>query len=139
MRRSTRKTWLYSAAWLLAAALLVAGPAASTQRSETPVVAQPLSHDAGLVLTAVEVVLAPGAKVARHHHAGTVFAYVLAGSVRSQLNEGAIVEYHAGQSWLEPPGTTHNLTENPSTTTPARFLATFIAPRGAQLTTMETP
>jgi quercetin dioxygenase-like cupin family protein len=42
-------------------------------------------------------ILAPGSKAASHHHAGIVFAYVLAGTVRSQLNDGEVDEYHAGQ------------------------------------------
>ena len=109
------------------------------QAAHTPVTTRTLPHDPGLVLTAVEVTLAPGEKVGRHHHPGTVFAYVLAGTVRSQLNDGETIEFHAGQSWIEPPGTRHTLTENPSGSVPARFLAMFIAPPGAPLTTMEEP
>lgn len=101
----------------------------------TPVTAQALPGDAGKTLTAVEVALAPGAKVGRHHHAGVVFAYVLSGRVRSQLNGGAVVDYRAGQSWVEPAGTEHTLTENASRTEPARLLAVFVAPSGATLTT----
>jgi quercetin dioxygenase-like cupin family protein len=89
----------------------------------------------GNKLTAVEVELAPGAKAPPHHHAGFVFAYVVSGTVRSQLNRGRVQDYVAGQSWVEPPGTEHTLTENPSTSTPASLLAVFVAPDGAELTT----
>jgi quercetin dioxygenase-like cupin family protein len=58
---------------------------------------------------------------------------VLAGTVRSQLGDGPVVDYHAGQSWVEPPGTLHALTTNPSATDPASLLAVWVAPDGAQL------
>jgi quercetin dioxygenase-like cupin family protein len=86
---------------------------------------------------AIVVALAPGAKSASHRHAGIVFAYVLEGPVRSQLNGGDVIEYSAGQSWVEPPGTVHTHKENPSQTVPARLLAVFIAPTGAQLTSVD--
>lgn len=101
----------------------------------TPVTAQAPPGDAGKTLTAAEVELAPGAKAGPHHHAGVVFAYVLSGHVRSQLNGGAVVDSGAGQSWVEPAGTEHALTENASRTEPARLLAVFVAPSGATLTT----
>ena len=139
MSITQRRAWRGAAYGVLAATLLIPITAAAAPKSEAPLVTQALPHDPGLRLTAVEVVLAPGAKVASHHHAGTVFAYVLAGTVRSQLNGGEIVEYHPGQSWIEPSGTRHTLTANPSGSVPARFLATFVAPPGARLTSMEAP
>jgi len=108
-------------------------PASSVGR--TPVASRELPGDPGRSLTAIVVELPPGIKVGSHQHAGTVFAYVVEGSVRSQLNDGEVVEYKTGQSWMEPPGTTHSLTENPSPSAPARLLAVFVAPTGAQLTT----
>ncbi len=126
---------------LLVAGLLSFGSVAGTQTnkessgvSHTPVTSQVLPNDPGRSLTAVVVELAPGAKAASHRHAGIVFAYVLEGTVRSQLNGGEVIDYRAGQSWVEPPGAEHTLTENPSQTLPARLLAVFIAPRGARLT-----
>ncbi|MDN5753830.1 MAG: cupin domain-containing protein [Nitrosospira sp.] len=103
----------------------------------TPVASQVLPDDPGHTLTAVVVNLAPEAATASHRHAGIVFVYVLEGIVRSQLNSGEIIEYRAGQSWSEPPGTVHSFMENPSRTVPARLLATIIAPTGAQLTTYD--
>ena len=102
-----------------------------------PAASQALPEDPGRSLTAVVVKLAPGAAVASHHHAGIVFAYVLEGSVRSQLNGGDVIEYRAGQSWVEPPGSEHTLTLNPSRILPASLLAVFIAPTGAPLTTYD--
>lgn len=105
--------------------------------AETPVMQQSLPNVPGSSLTAVVVQLAPGARVPAHHHAGFVFAYVLAGTVRSQLNGGTAIDYAVGQSWVEPPGTEHTLTANPSGTEPARLLAVFVAPTGAELTTVD--
>jgi len=109
----------------------------SSEVSEAPVTSRVLPNDPGRTLTAVLVELAPGAKAGSHHHAGIVFAYVLEGTIRSQLNKGEVVEYRAGQYWVESPGAEHTLTQNASQTLPARLLAVFIAPTGAQLTTYD--
>lgn len=107
----------------------------STGVTLASVASQALPDDPAQTLTAFVVKLAPEAKTGSHRHAGIVFVYVLDGIVRSQLNSGEIIEYRAGQSWSEPPGTVHSFMENPSQTVPARLLATIIAPTGAQLTT----
>jgi quercetin dioxygenase-like cupin family protein len=132
----------HAARALLVAGLLSLGSVAGAQAGEeasgiahTPVTSQVLPKDPGRSLTAIVVELAPEAKALSHHHPGTVFAYVLEGTVRSQLDGGKVIKYRAGQSWVEPPGTEHTLTENPSQTMPARLLAVFIAPTGAELTT----
>lgn len=88
-------------------------------------------------MTAVVVDFAPGASTAKHHHAGFVFAYVLSGTIRSQLNGGKVTDFTAGQSWVEPPGTEHTMSANPSTTEKASLLAVFVAPNKAQLTTYD--
>jgi quercetin dioxygenase-like cupin family protein len=96
--------------------------------------ASPLANVPGKNLTAVTVELAPGALLPAHTHAGFVFAYVLEGTVRSQLNQGESVDYTTGQSWVEPPGTIHSLTQNPSSTETTTILAVFVAQDGAELT-----
>jgi hypothetical protein len=63
---------------------------------EIPAMEQPLPNLPGNSLTAVVVQLAPGARVPSHHHAGFDFAYVLSGTVRSQLNDGPTVDYRTG-------------------------------------------
>ena len=113
------------------AAMAADGPPGVQHR---PVMQQALPNVPGDSLTAVVVQLAPGAVVPAHHHSGFVFAYVLSGTVRSQLNGGAARDYAVGQSWTEPPGTEHTLTANPSKTEPASLLAVFVAPTGAELT-----
>lgn len=96
--------------------------------------ASPLANVPGSSMTALTVELAPGALLPAHTHTGFVLAYVLEGTVRSQLNEEESVVYTAGQSWIEPPGTVHASTQNPSSTEITRILAVFVAEDGAELT-----
>jgi quercetin dioxygenase-like cupin family protein len=127
-------------ATLLSLALSATGVAVSAgQRGvdHTKLTEQKLANVPGHSLTALIVEIAPGGLSPAHRHAGFVFAYVLAGTVRSQLDDGPAVVYRTGESWVEPPGTVHCLTENPSPTEPARLLAVFVAPEGATLTTFE--
>jgi quercetin dioxygenase-like cupin family protein len=89
----------------------------------------------GKSLTAVVVNYAPGGKSASHRHAGSVFAYVLSGKIRSENSAtGPARVYSAGESFFEPPGSEHTVSENASTTEPASLLAIFVADDGAVLT-----
>jgi quercetin dioxygenase-like cupin family protein len=81
-------------------------------------------------LTVREIVMAPGEVAPAHRHSGSVFVYVLEGSVRSQINDEPAVLYHAGDSWFEPEGVIHTLAENPSETDAVRLLAVAVAPSG---------
>ncbi len=86
-------------------------------------------------LTAVTVQLPPSAVAAPHRHEAFVFVYVLEGRVRSQLDEGPPVDFTAGDSWIEPAGVLHSLTQNLSDSESATLLAVFVAQQGARLTT----
>ena len=60
--------------------------------------------------------------------------------VSYRINAGALLGpkvYKAGESFFEPPGSTHLISENASATKPASLLAVFIADDGAQLTTFD--
>ena len=90
----------------------------------------------GQRLTAVVVSYAPGKSSRAHRHAGSVYAYILSGAVRSKNSAtGAARVYKAGEGFFEPPGSTHLISENASKTEPARLLAVFVANDGATLTT----
>jgi quercetin dioxygenase-like cupin family protein len=93
-----------------------------------------LPNAPGQRLTTVLVEYEPGGKSVAHHHAGVVMAYILEGSIRSQLKGGEVHVYHAGESFFEPPGSEHLISENASDTEPAKLLAIFVAPDGAKLT-----
>jgi quercetin dioxygenase-like cupin family protein len=78
----------------------------------------------------------PGGKSAAHKHPGSVFVYVISGKVRSQVStNGPEKIYGPGETFFEPPGSTHLVSENASATEPASILAVFVAPTGATLTT----
>ena len=118
---------------------LLAGPA-STAAAEgageqvTPALAERLPNVPGKTLTALVVVYAPGSKSARHRHAGSVFAFVLSGAVRSENSAtGPARIYRAGEAFFEPPGSEHLVSENASATEPASLLAVFVAGDGAVL------
>ncbi len=103
-----------------------------------PVFSGQLPNVPGKSLTAVVVNYAPGGKSQAHHHAGSVFAYVLSGAIRSQVSPGGGVKvYRAGESFFEPPGSEHLVSENASATEPASLLAVFVADDGATLTTFD--
>lgn len=126
--------WLVAA---LCAALLQPSAIGAAQAGEsvTPVFAGPLPNVPGNSLTAVLVRYQPGEKSETHHHAGSVFAYVLSGAIRSQISPGGPAQvYKAGESFFEPPGSSHLVSENASTTEPASLLAVIVAEDGAVLT-----
>ena len=101
-----------------------------------PIFSTELPNVPGKRLTAVVVRYAPGEASPPHHHAGSVYAYVLTGVIRSQNSAtGAVRAYQAGESFFEPPGSHHLISANASATEPASLLAIFVADDGAVLTT----
>ena len=128
---------------VLAAAIALAA-FASTARAEDPVTVKPVRSEMlpnvpGKSITAVQVTYAPGAKSTSHHHAGSVFVYVLTGQVRSEVSGmGPAKVYKAGETFFEPPGSAHLVSENANATESASILAVFVADDGAKLTTYDT-
>lgn len=67
-----------------------------------------LANAPGKTLTVVTVTYAPGGKSGKHHHAGSVFAYVLSGAIRSENSAtGPVKVYKAGESFFEQTGSEH--------------------------------
>lgn len=95
----------------------------------------PLANSPGNRVTVVRVFYGPGGFTRPHHHSGSVTAYITKGEIRSQLGGGPPETFTVGQSFFEPPGATHIVSANASTTEPAEMIAIFVAPEGAQLTT----
>ena len=144
MPRAITTFWkvLVAAAALTAAASFTgrAAIAADTDTGATVkmIAKEELPNLPGQRLTAVVVTYAPGARSTRHHHDGSVWAYVLSGAVRSQNSAtGPVRVYRAGESFFEPPGSEHLVSENASATEPARLLAIQIADDSARLTTTD--
>src|SRR5215470_13413613 len=82
----------------------------------------------GKSMKGVLVEYGPGGYSPGHTHAASAFIYatVLAGAIRSQVNDGPVTTYEAGQSFSELPGDRHGVSANASTTKPAKLLAVFV-------------
>lgn len=82
----------------------------------------------GKSMKGVLVEYGPGAFSAAHTHPHSAFIYatVLEGAVRSQVNDGPVTVYHAGESFAEMPGDHHGVSANASDTEPAKLLAVFV-------------
>ena len=82
----------------------------------------------GKSIKGVLVEYGPGGYSPGHTHAQSAFIYatVLEGAIRSQVNEGPVVTYEAGQNWSELPGDRHRVSANASETEPAKLLAVFV-------------
>ena len=70
----------------------------------------------------------PGGYSPAHTHPKSAFIYatVLEGAIRSQVNDGPVTTYKAGQSFSELPGDRHAVSANASETKPAKLLAVFV-------------
>lgn len=100
-----------------------------TARPETsirPVSCEPLPGIPGKSLTVAVIDFPPDAYTPSHRHPGSVSAFVLKGTLRSQMEGSAAETFKAGQTWFEPPGALHLFAENVSKSEPAELLATFI-------------
>jgi quercetin dioxygenase-like cupin family protein len=76
----------------------------------------------------VLVEYAPGGSSPAHLHAPSAFIYatVLEGEIRSQVNNGPVKVYRAGENFSENPGDRHGVSANASKTKPAKLLAVFV-------------
>ncbi|OCK57852.1 cupin domain-containing protein [Bradyrhizobium sp. LMTR 3] len=108
----------------------------STQDVVEPISSHALPNVPGKRVTIVRVFYGPGGFTPAHRHAGSVTAYVTKGEIRSQLAGGPVDTFGVGQSFFEPPGSTHLVSANASLTEPAELIAVFVADEGAQLTTL---
>lgn len=125
------------AASAIVAPLCAVGSSSGSPLDRVDVVASyPLANVPGKRVTVVRVSYGPGGFTLPHRHAGTVTAYITKGEIRSQLGGGPLETFTVGQSFFEPPGSTHMVSANASTTEPAELIAVFVADEGAQLTTL---
>ena len=111
-------------------------PAGSTPDVVEPIASYALPNVRGKRVTIVRVFYGPGGFTRPHRHAGSVTAYITKGEIRSQLAGGPVETFGVGQSFFEPPGATHMVSANASSTEPAELIAVFVADEGAQLTTL---
>src|SRR5713101_1250486 len=92
----------------------------------------------GKSIKSVLVEYGPGGYSPGHTHPKSAFIYatVLEGAIRSQVNNEPVTTYTAGQSFSELTGDIHRVSANASGTAPAKLLAVFVVDTNeAKLTT----
>jgi quercetin dioxygenase-like cupin family protein len=117
--------------------VLADGPKAKDAKV-TLVYQHELPNVPGKSLKGVLVEYGPGGYSPGHTHAKSAFIYatVLEGAIKSQVNDGPVTTYTAGQSFSENPGDRHVVSANASETEPAKLLAVFVVDTSeTQLTT----
>lgn len=117
---------------LLVAALPFGNALAETPGSKNAKVTLVYEHELpnvpGKSIKGVLVEYGPGGHSPGHTHPKSAFIYatVLEGAIRSQVNDGPAKTYQAGQSFSEMPGDRHAVSANASDTKPAKLLAVFV-------------
>ncbi|GAA1700633.1 cupin domain-containing protein [Kribbella yunnanensis] len=90
----------------------------------------------GKTFTSQIVDFAPGAAAPAHRHGQAfVYAYVLKGSVRSQVDANPGITYRQGENWFEDPGAHHVVAANASKSDPAKLLVVYVSTTGDSLQT----
>ena len=112
-------------------ATLVLSPAAASDSAKSKVTVvfdHVLPNVPGKSMKGVLVEYAPGGSSPAHTHPDSAFIYatVLEGAIRSQVNNGPVTVYRAGESFAEMPGDHHGVSANASDTEPAKLLAVFV-------------
>ena len=87
----------------------------------------------------LEVNLAPGQESPPHRHNAHVFVYVVDGQVNMQVKGGDLVTLSPGEMFYETPVDIHAVSQNASSTEPAKFLVHIIKTIGAQVSTPPEP
>ncbi|WP_338919039.1 cupin domain-containing protein [Pseudomonas silesiensis] len=87
---------------------------------------QMLKNVPGKKAMMIEVDYKPGQASIAHMHEGTAMAYVLSGSITSQVKGEKAVTYKAGEYWYEAAGSEHLVSKNASATEPARLLVFMV-------------
>lgn len=87
---------------------------------------QMLKNVPGKKALMIEVDYKPGQSSIAHKHDGTAMAYVLSGSITSQVKGEKEVTYKAGEYWYEAAGSEHLVSKNASATEPAKLLVFMV-------------
>ncbi|MEK1886928.1 MAG: cupin domain-containing protein [Phyllobacterium sp.] len=113
-------------------AALVALPAAAADKPHNAKVTVVFDHKLpnvpGKSMRGVLVEYGPGGSNPSHTHAKSAFIYatVIQGRIKSQINDGKVKVYNTGENWIEVPGDHHRVSANASETEPAKILAVFV-------------
>jgi quercetin dioxygenase-like cupin family protein len=95
----------------------------------------------GKSIKGVLVEYPPGGTSSAHTHPNSAFIYatVLEGAIRSQVNDGPAKVFHKGENFSEKPGDRHAVSANASDTEPAKLLAVFVVDTADKELTMPLP
>jgi quercetin dioxygenase-like cupin family protein len=82
----------------------------------------------GKSIKGVLVEYGPGGSSPAHTHprSALIYATVLEGAVKMQINQGPVRTYKAGENFTEMPGDHHGVSANASETEPSKLLAVFV-------------
>lgn len=118
---------------LLATLALTPAWADGPARKVTVVFDRALPNVPGKSMKGVLVEYGPGASSPAHTHPASAFIYatVLEGAVRIQVNGGPVTVYRAGENFVEMPGDHHDISANASDAEPAKLLAVFVVDTSA--------
>jgi quercetin dioxygenase-like cupin family protein len=118
---------------LLATLALTPASADDPARTVSVVFDHALPNVPGKSMRGVLVEYGPGASSPAHTHPASAFIYatVLEGAVRIQVNSGPVTVYRAGENFVEMPGDHHDISANASDTEPAKLLAVFVVDTSA--------
>jgi quercetin dioxygenase-like cupin family protein len=120
------------AALAIVAAMITAAAAHDSASGKDSTVTVVYEHELpnvpGKSIKGILVEYGPGGFSEAHTHPDTAFIYatVLEGSIRSQVNDGPVKVYSAGESFSEMPGDRHGVSENGSASKKAKLLAVFV-------------
>ena len=117
-------------------------PAAAQQPAPatkvTTLLKQALADYPGHEVLMLTLDIPPGGGSAAHRHPGHhVFGYVLEGSYKIKVGDGAETVLSKGQTFYEAPGQLHAVSANASQTEPAKVLAFIVAESGKPITVPE--
>ena len=130
IRTGARQTLQWIA---LVGTTLVLGQTALAEDTVSVLIKQRLADMTGKEGTVLIVDYAPGAASGPHVHPGSVFAYVLEGTVVSQVEGDRPTTYTKGQSWYESPKQPHLVSKNASKTEAAKLLVFLLSQESESL------
>lgn len=119
---------IIGATFLAALAVAPASAHDPVKAKVTVVFDHALPNVPGKSMKGVLVEYEPGGSSPAHTHPNSAFIYatVLEGAVRSQVNDGPVEVFRAGESFAEVPGDHHGVSANASDSEPAKLLAVFV-------------
>jgi quercetin dioxygenase-like cupin family protein len=99
---------------------------------------QAIAEVPGREITIITLDIPPGGSSLPHRHPGHhVFGYVLEGTYKIRLDQGAEIVLSKGQTFHEAPGQLHAVSANGSDSEPAKVLVFMLVESGKPITVRE--